>query len=922
MCDKNKNSIRAIQEHWLKPPYKRYSGVNQLRSLHPEFDGFGTSAMEHAFDKKILKGRPYGGTGFLFNKQFAKCVKPLIHHSHERVTVLRLETDPFAILLINVYFPYYNVRDMAAHLTLYRETLGFVESVISQNSDCKVMILADFNCNINDSRHPYSTIIQDFMRRYNLFSAYEKAVNFDYDSAFTRFDLKTNSYTLIDGIIMSNELRDLISNVRILQCGDSLSDHCPVELDIEVFVSKAECKRKSIPQFVNWKKLSDEHISNFQEAMENNLSSIQIPFYSILHGNKCCLDDSHKLVLERYYCDILHAILSAESILPKTNPNYERSFWDDDLSELKSESIECNNHWKSAGCPKTGPIYDCRKACHYRYKTELRRKKRFSERKHNQSMHDNLIGKNGNAFWKEWKKLNNPRDSTATRINGMTDAKGIADTFATYFESVYGNHDTPEHEKLKNKFNESYSKYFSLHIDDDISSHFLSWSEMTVIASKIQLGKSSAGACRPEHILHGSPTLMCHFHLLFNGMIQHGYIPTDFLKGTITPIVKNSQGDISDPSNYRGITLSCLPAKLFEFAIQVKTSHLLDTDNLQFGFKKRTSTNHALYTLKETINHFNKKGSNVYVAFLDCTKAFDRISHFGLFKKLIDRKIPLCILMCLIYWYMNMSCNVRWENEVSRSFNVPLGIKQGGINSPEFFGCYIDDISILLRDLSIGCHILGVFLAMILFADDLCLLAPTRNALDRMIRTCAAYCKEFGLTFNTSKSKIMVFSKNNIDIDNLSPIQLNGRDIEYVDSITYLGATLTSKKGFAFSPSNDLAKFYRASNSLLRATNKPSEEVMLHLLYSCCVPVLTYACAVKEFPARQMQDCSTAMNDSLRFLFGYNRWESVRTLRQSFGYKSLVEIFQRAKNKFDASLFSHINPTIRHIARNIPREQE
>ena len=97
---------------------------------------------------------------------------------------------------------------------------------------------------------------------------------------------------------------------------------------------------------------------------------------------------------------------------------------------------------------------------------------------------------------------------------------------------------------------------------------------------------------------------------------------------------------------------------------------------------------------------------------------------------------------------------------------------------------------------------------------------------------------------------------------------------------------------------------------------------MLHLLYSCCVPVLTYACAIKEFPARQMQDCSTAMNDSLRFLFGYNRWESVRTLRQSFGYKSLVEIFQRAKNKFDASLFSHINPTIRHIARNIPREQE
>ena len=50
----------------------------------------------------------------------------------------------------------------------------------------------------------------------------------------------------------------------------------------------------------------------------------------------------------------------------------------------------------------------------------------------------------------------------------------------------------------------------------------------------------------------------------------------------------------------------------------------------------------------------------------------------------------------------------------------------------------------------------GIFLAMILFADDLCLLAPTRQALNKMIQLCADYCKEFGLTFNASKSKILV----------------------------------------------------------------------------------------------------------------------------------------------------------------------
>ena len=87
------------------------------------------------------------------------------------------------------------------------------------------------------------------------------------------------------------------------------------------------------------------------------------------------------------------------------------------------------------------------------------------------------------------------------------------------------------------------------------------------------------------------------FHLLFNSMIQHGILVTDFLKGTITPIVKDSQGDLSKCSNYRGITLGGLISKLMEIAIDEKVSPLLQSDSLQFGFKKRTSTSHALYVL-------------------------------------------------------------------------------------------------------------------------------------------------------------------------------------------------------------------------------------------------------------------------------------------------------------------------------------
>ena len=116
-------------------------------------------------------------------------------------------------------------------------------------------------------------------------------------------------------------------------------------------------------------------------------------------------------------------------------------------------------------------------------------------------------------------------------------------------------------------------------------------------------------------------------------MIQHSVVVDEFCLGTITPVVKDPQGDHSDPNNYRGITLGNLFSKLFEFALDSKIVPYMNSDSLQFGFKKKTSTSHALYTLKSTIDHFNKRGSDVYVAFLDCTKAFDRIrlvSHYGL----------------------------------------------------------------------------------------------------------------------------------------------------------------------------------------------------------------------------------------------------------------------------------------------------
>ena len=275
-----------------------------------------------------------------------------------------------------------------------------------------------------------------------------------------------------------------------------------------------------------------------------------------------------------------------------------------------------------------------------------------------------------------------------------------------------------------------------------------------------------------------------------------------------------------------------------------------------------------------------------------------------------------------MFWYENMIADVKWGSERSNQFGVPLGVKQGGINSPDFFSLYFDDLTKLLRKQSNGCHIGNMFLASIFYADDICLLAPTRSALQRMIQTCANYCKTFGLSFNPKKSKIMIFSKTSIDYDLIAPIYMNGLAIDCTEKIKYLGTTIVNKSGLSFSAAPELLSFYRSVNSILNVINKTDEVTQMHLLFSNCVPILSHACAIKEFSSRELLDCNTAVNDAIRKIFSFHRWESVRDLRSYFGYKSLTDMFSIAKAKFENALLFHANPVLSSLQRFILASRE
>ena len=90
---------------------------------------------------------------------------------------------------------------------------------------------------------------------------------------------------------------------------------------------------------------------------------------------------------------------------------------------------------------------------------------------------------------------------------------------------------------------------------------------------------------------------------------------------------KQIRGKLSDKNNYRPVAISNSLSKVFELILLDRCEEYLWTSGNQFGFKADHSTEMCIYALHEFIDYYRSRSTNVYVTFLDASKAFDRINH-------------------------------------------------------------------------------------------------------------------------------------------------------------------------------------------------------------------------------------------------------------------------------------------------------
>ena len=189
----------------------------------------------------------------------------------------------------------------------------------------------------------------------------------------------------------------------------------------------------------------------------------------------------------------------------------------------------------------------------------------------------------------------------------------------------------------------------------------------------LKLGKASGVDCLSvEHFLYAHDILYPILSILFTSFITHGYLPADVMKTSLVPIIKNKTGDTSDKNNYRPIALVTAASKIFEICILEILEMYLITHDHQFGFKSKHSADMCIFSAKSIMKYYTEHGSPVFTCFLDASKAFDRINHWTLFRKMIDSKMSLIIVRIIMFWYQSQLVCVKWGKVASIFFVFPM----------------------------------------------------------------------------------------------------------------------------------------------------------------------------------------------------------------------------------------------------------
>ena len=297
------------------------------------------------------------------------------------------------------------------------------------------------------------------------------------------------------------------------------------------------------------------------------------------------------------------------------------------------------------------------------------------------------------------------------------------------------------------------------------------------LLEKINISKAAGPDLIPGRMLNMLAPIV---HAIFTQSLVTGELPRDWSLAIVAPIFKKGNRGLAD--NYRPVSLTCITCKLFEHIV---CRHILDhvedhkiLTNLQHGFRSgRSCETQVIITTHDLLSSFNSK-SQIDVAILDFSKAFDTVPHAGLLGKLEHYATDSKILLWITNFFNNRKQRVVVDGSFSNFADVESGVPQGTVIGPLLFLLHFNDPPSCVNS------------KVRLFADDCLLYREIKNNQDQIdmqrdLDALKDWGSTWGMKFNAKKCNIMRVSRSRKPLQHF--YSLGSEILQEVSDAKYLG---------------------------------------------------------------------------------------------------------------------------------------
>ena len=429
---------------------------------------------------------------------------------------------------------------------------------------------------------------------------------------------------------------------------------------------------------------------------------------------------------------------------------------------------------------------------------------------------DNLnhYEKDSNKFWKSLGDILPTKNSKENHKIILKDENGIlisddkiaANKMNTFFTSIGPS--------LARDINEPW--VYSGDICDNTLLDFITNSDEVIkLLKEIDTGKASTVPNLASKILKPALiSLVEQLTFIFNMCFRQGTFPKSWKIATVIPLPK--EGDLSQCTNFRPISLLPLPSKVLEQIIHHRVNTFCEENNIlnefQGGFRKNHSTTATVAQFTDNLYNAINDQNHSITTFIDFYKAFDTVNHKILLQKLSKIGIRGNTNLLIKNYLENRTQKTCLNGVDSNLDNIVCGVPQGSVLGPLLFLIYINDLCNVIANCNIH-----------LYADDTVLVYSAPDIytahlhLQNDLNNLANWCKGNKLSINIKKTKSMIVGTRSMVKKHpiLPRLKIDGKTIDYVFQYKYLGVTL-----------DEILSFHAHLNNTIKIVSH--KKILLH----------------------------------------------------------------------------------------------